>query len=253
MITRLLKRLLPAGLFLTVLSPIASGVDDQPLERVTMRSASLSTLFPAEQVEALGSTLSPEQEVQWRIYVPDKPEPAGVLVFISPSSSGMPQQDWVGVLEQKNLIWVAAENFGNTVPTAQRLLAAIMGLTDVRQNFELDNKRIYVAGLSGGGRAASTLITRFPQMFTGAIYMVGVDFWEPEQEHLLEHITRNRYVFLTGHKDFNRGEIKTVYKKYQTAGVEQALLMDLPDFGHEYPNAQRLAEALNYLDTGAAE
>lgn len=251
MILRLFGRLLPACLLLLI--PVASLADGQSLERVTLRSASLSSLFPGQQAEALGSALPVEQQVHWRIYAPDKPEPAGVLVFLSPDASGMPKQDWIEVLDQKNLIWVAAEDFGNKVPTAQRILAAIMGLTEVRRNFKVDNQRIYLAGVSGGGRAASTLITQFPRLFNGAVYMVGVDFWAPEQESQLEHIKRNRYVFLTGHKDFNRREIKAVYKKYRKAGVEQVLLMNMPGFGHDYPNSAQLIEALNYLDTGLAD
>lgn len=222
-------------------------------ERIITRSASLLSLYSVERAETLSATLPAAREVRWRIYAPGKPEPAGVLVFISPHESGGPAPEWIDVLEQKNLIWVAAEQFGNEVPTARRLLAAVMGLSAVRREFRVDNKRIYVAGVSGGGRAASALITRFPRMFTGAVYIVGVDFWTSEQEPLIEHIAHNRYVFLTGHDDFNRRETKKIYNKYRAAGVEQALLMDLPDLGHEYPNADQLAGALHYLDTGIGE
>jgi hypothetical protein len=39
-----------------------------------------------------------------------------------------------------------------------------------------------------------------------------------------------------------------VFSKYQAAGVTQALFMDLPAFGHEYPNAEQLGQALDFLD-----
>jgi poly(3-hydroxybutyrate) depolymerase len=248
------QRFLPGSLLLLLLLPASPDAGAQSLERVSIRFASLASLCPPQQAEALARTLPVDQNVQWRIYAPDKTgEPAGILAFISPTPSGMPQEGWIEVLERKNLIWVAADGFGNEVPTAERVLAAIMGLTEVQRTFKTDSKRVYAAGVSGGGRAASTLITRFPRLLTGAVYMVGVDFWSPEEKSLLEHIKRNRYVFLTGHDDFNRRETKAIYRKYQSAGVEQVLLMDLPDFGHEYPNADQLAEAINYLDTGVAD
>jgi hypothetical protein len=39
-----------------------------------------------------------------------------------------------------------------------------------------------------------------------------------------------------------------LFAKYQAAGVTQALLMDLPGFGHEYPNAEQFGKAIDFLD-----
>ena len=112
----------------------------------------------------------------------------------------------------------------------------------------IDAKRIYVGGMSGGGRVASTLITRFPQHFRGALYIVGADFWTSAEEPLKPRIVANRYVFVTGNRDFNQREMRRVFAKYQAAGVTQVSLMDLPGFGHEYPDAAHLGEAVAFLD-----
>jgi poly(3-hydroxybutyrate) depolymerase len=173
-----------------------------------------------------------------------------VVVFVSPNASAAPQADWIEVLERNNLIWVAAQDFGNTELTAKRIVATIMGLTMVRQNFQIDNTRIYVAGMSGGGRVAGKVATMFPQLFTGAMYFAGVDFWTAAEKPLLERIAKNRYVFLTGEDDFNRRETRRVYKKYLRAGVSQVLLMDLPSFGHQYPNGEQFNQAVMFLQTG---
>jgi hypothetical protein len=42
--------------------------------------------------------------------------------------------------------------------------------------------------------------------------------------------------------------MKRVFSKYQAAGVTQSLLMDLPGLAHEYPNADQLAQAIEFLD-----
>jgi predicted esterase len=214
-----------------------------------------ASIFPAEQAQALASTLPVDQAVSWKVYVPEEsPEKSpnkssnGVLVYVSPTSSGAPDPAWLQVFEDKNLIWVAAEGFGNTEPSAQRVLAAVMGLAKVQQKYQTDSGRIYIAGLSGGGRIASQAATRFPRMFSGALYIAGVDFWTETEKPLLDFIAQNRYVFFTGSQDYNQREIRKVYKKYKRAGVNEILLMDLEDYGHHNPNAEQLATALEFLD-----
>jgi predicted esterase len=228
-----------------------TAAEDVLHSSLVTESATLASLFSAQQAEGFSGTLAIDENVQWRIYTPRKQvDTAGIIVFVSPSPSGDPQQTWIDILDRKNLIWVSAIDYGNSQPTAQRILTAIMGLTYVRQHYRSDSKRIYIAGMSGGGRVASKTITMFPRLFTGALYIVGVDFWSKSEQSKLEHVKNNRYVFLTGHKDFNRRQTERIYKKYKKAGVEQALLMDLPGFGHEYPDATQFEQAIKFLDMG---
>ncbi len=219
-------------------------------------TGTLASIFPAEQAASLASTLPINHRVTWKVYVPEKSSEksrkSGVLVYVSPSSSGAPNPDWLQVFEDKNLIWVAAEEFGNTEPSAQRILVALMGLEKIEQAFQTDSSRIYIAGMSGGGRIASQTATRFPHMFTGALYIAGVDFWTETEKPWLDFISRNRYVFLTGSRDFNRRAVRKVFKQYQKAGVKQALLMDLNGYGHHNPNAEQLVAALGFLDSVAS-
>jgi predicted esterase len=124
----------------------------------------------------------------------------------------------------------------------------LMGLALVQQNYAVDPARIYISGMSGGGRVASMTITLFPHLFTGALYIVGADFWTTTDPALLALITDKRYVFLTGAKDFNRNEMRQIYQRYLDAGASRSLLMDLPRFGHEYPSAGVLKTAFEFLD-----
>lgn len=211
-------------------------------------TGTLASVFPAGQAKELASTLPIDHPVTWKIYVPEKSGNCGVLVYVSPTSSGAPGPDWLDIFEDKHLIWVAAEGFGNTQPSAQRTLAAIMGLAKVQQKYQTDSSRIYIAGLSGGSRIAGKAATMFPRMFTGAIYIAAADFWAETEKPMAEFISRNRYVFLTGRDDFNRREVRKVFNKYKKAGVKQVLLMDLDGYGHHNPNAEQLATALEFLD-----
>ena len=213
-------------------------------------TGSLRSVFPEERAKLLADVLPLDKQVRWKLYRPKRDTASGVMVFVSPTDSGEPQPDWVDVVERQNLIWIAAEDFGNSVPSVQRVLVALMGLALVQKTSQVDAERIYIAGMSGGGRIASQTITKFPQLFTGAIYIVGVDFWTSAEQSLIEHIAANRYVFLTGSDDFNLQETKRIHKKYRHAGVDQTLLMNLRHFGHEYPDAEQLNRAIEFLDTG---
>ena len=209
-----------------------------------------ASVLPAEQLAGLSGILPPNQQIRWKLFVPSGAEPSGVLVFVHPSATAEPPSGWARVLQQQRLIWVSAEGFGNSQPSAQRVLVALLGLAHAQQTYSVDAKRIYIAGMSGGGRIASKTITKFPRMFAGAIYIVGADYWTDAEEALRPFIESKRYVFLTGHRDFNRREVRRVHRRYRDAGVKAALLLDLPSFGHEFPAPQQLERAIEFLDSG---
>ena len=212
------------------------------------RTTTLAALFPADEARALAATLPPDKPLRYRVRIPQNAALSGVLVFVKPIDSGELPDNWASQLDRQNLIWIAAEDFGNDRPRAQRILAAIAGLKLIESSQAVDTRRVYIGGMSGGGRIASQAITRFPQRFNGALYIVGADFWTSAEEPLKPRIAANRYVFFTGSRDFNQRDMRRVFSKYKRAGVQQALLLDLPGLGHEYPNAEQLGQAIDFLD-----
>jgi hypothetical protein len=217
---------------------------------VIERSAALADIFPADQVQALRSILPADQRVTWTLRLPST-SPRSVLVFVSPSATADPPPGWDAVLDRHAMVWIAARNFGNPLPSNQRVLVALMGLTLARRDYAPAHAHRYISGMSGGGRVASIAITKFPQLFDGALYIVGADDFGKAEPARLAAIAANRYVFLTGEKDFNRREMRQVHAHYRRAGVEQTLLLDLPHFGHQYPGADDFERALTFLDDGA--
>lgn len=197
------------------------------------------------------SVVSGDAMIDWTVFVPDSYDPdlpAGVLVYISPSNSGGIPEHWQAVLGDRNLIWVAANQSGNSVDPRLRIVYSLLAPAFIDRNYEIDTGRIFIAGLSGGGRVASMVAPEYPTLFRGAIYICGVNSFGRRSREELERIRSGRFVFLTGSEDFNRGETKRVYNRYLRTDVENSFYLEIAGMGHQNPDAARFAEAIAFLD-----
>lgn len=212
------------------------------------RTTTLTALFPADKAKSLADTFPVDKPLHYRVRIPPGESRKGVLVFVNSGESGEMPRTWAAQLDAQNLIWIAADDFGNQHPRPQRILAAIAALKLIETTESIDAQRLYIAGISGGGGIASEVMTRFPQYFRGAMYIVGGELWTATEEPFLPQIAANRYVFITGSADFNQLHMQRLYKNYRQAGISEAMLMDIRHFGHQYPNAEQLGKAIDFLD-----
>jgi hypothetical protein len=213
-------------------------------------TSSLTELYGAEKAERFHDILDPETRIKWHVYRPDHngDKPPGVLVYVSPTRTGAMDGRWAGVLDEYNLVYIAADHSGNKVPVTRRMVLATAAPVALKQQFVIDEERIYVSGFSGGGRVASFISNQYPTVFSGAVFICGVNFWNEDVIGDLDRILNNRYVFVTGTRDFNLNETRIVYRKYLKAGAENSLLEIENGMGHALPNAKTLAAALEFLD-----
>jgi len=223
---------------------VACAADSDTVEQ----SVTPAELFPPAQAKSLAYTLDPERRITYRVRVPPGAAPHGVLVFVSPRDDAGLREGWAEVLDRRNIAWIAAEDFGNDRRTSQRVLVALLALKQLQRTLPLDRDRLYIGGMSGGGRVASQALARFPGFFSGALCIVGADYVAPESA-LLPELATKRVVFMTGDGDFNRREMRSVYSRFLDAGVTHAHLIDLEDFDHQYPDADQLDAALELLDS----
>ena len=206
-------------------------------------------LFGEEQAAVYGEILPPGDPVSWEVYLPnnDSTELPGLLVYVSPMQTGRIDSRWRTVMDQQNMIYISANDSGNQVPTVRRIVLATMAVKALGRQVAFNPQQINVAGFSGGGRTASMIATQYPEAFTGAIYICGVDFWRKSQNPKVDRVIQNRFVFLTGSKDFNRRETFQVRKRYIKAGAEHTKLIMVPGMAHEHPDAQYMTEAIRFL------
>ena len=233
-----------AALLLGTICVPASGATAQTVTR----GVTLAQLFPASEAGALSKTLPADRVLQYRVREPGEGS-QGVLVYVSPTDSGEPPAAWTDVLDRKRLLYIGAEGFGNSRPTAERVLVALAAQRLARQMGVKDDRRQYIAGMSGGGRVASQVLTHFPQVYAGAFCIVGADYFMPQDEQLRNLVASRRLVLLTGGRDFNQREMQLVSRRYQQGGFASRLqLIDLPHFAHQLPDAGLLTQALDFLD-----
>lgn len=225
----------------------------QDSPRPTRLTGTSAQLLGGADAASFADNLPVNEEVVWQVYVPetyDASRPAGLLIYISPTPSGRMPSGWKDVMDEQNLIYMAANKSGNKVDTIARMLFALMAPKKLAETFELDPSRIYISGFSGGGRVASYAASLFPEVFTGGLYICGVEYATLAEPKPAFH--ERRHVLLTGHRDFNRQETRQRYEAMKAGGAAQVHLMDIPNFDHELPRTRHLTEAITFLDTGQA-
>ena len=191
-----------------------------------------------------------DQAITWQVVVPksyNKAQPAGVLVYVSPSNSGKIPKAWPEILAKRNLIWVSANESGNKINPHLRIAYATLAVAAVAKRYSVDTERVYVSGFSGGGKIASVTISEYPQLFKGGIYICGVLSHATKSDNL-ELLKQNRHVFVTGRKDFNYEPTKIAYRKYKKAGIDASELLVIPKLKHQNPNAEGIDQALSFLN-----
>lgn len=219
---------------------------------ITMTSEELL----GEVSERIQSVIASDEQIVWEAYVPkgySADSPAGVVVYVSPSRSGTPPHGWASVMDDHNLIWISANQSGNRALAPRRVVKAILALEAIRQQYAIDDTRIYIAGFSGGGKVASMIATHFATTFVGGLFICGVEFWDADEPQYIEAIRSNRYVFLTGERDQALEPTKRVYRSYRDAGVPNTKLVIVRKMGHSNPPRNEISKAIEYLETGANE
>jgi hypothetical protein len=197
-------------------------------------------------------------------------KPPGLFVWISAGDDGkIPRDTWKKILDKHNLIWIGPNDVGNKKDTLWRTFMAIEAVRNARERLgEIDAERIYISGVSGGGRIASHAAIVAPDTFTGGgFYIVGCDFfrdtpvdpkdrrgkhyrgfWPKPDLKLIKLSKERRYVLLTGENDFNLGNTRSVYAGYKGTGYKNVTLLEVPGMGHTAPDGEWFEKGIELLD-----
>lgn len=190
---------------------------------------------------------------------------AGLLVWVDASPDGRPPDAFAPALDELGIICIGAANSGNNRLAVDRDQLALDAVATASARWHIDPRRIYVTGISGGGRISSILAGCFPDVFTGSIPIVGLGVYTKGQlpapeigkfvraayEHpdpkLFAVFRKRRLAAITGPQDMNFGEISEAVRILKNDGVP-ARCFSYDDMGHELPTPERFLEALRWVD-----
>lgn len=267
---------------LAMLAP-ATGPASQPVGRSQVRFDTPSDLASAgesnRRFKWLGDAKPPplrlEQET-FELFVPDNYAPDGtwgVVVWASPTNSGfMCPEPWRDVLARHKLIWIGANNAGNERHSDHRVRLAVEAALQAQQRFAVDRNRVYVAGLSGGGKIAGMCATIYGDVFSGGFSICGATFYmkiptgqergkyypatypPPAGKPAIKARQQNRHVLLSGTEDFNLNSTRQTYELgYRKDNYRHVTLLIVPGLGHALPPQQWFEQGIHFLDSAADE
>jgi hypothetical protein len=275
-----------AVLFVMLTFSIASAEESQPHQKGSF-TAVFEQYSPLSNTDSLSGRMGVpvergpnkrhhydiEQE-SFEVYVPDCYDsnmPFGLIVWISAGPSGS-IHDSKELMAKHKLIWVGANNSGNDAKIYNRRIPlALDAAYNMQKLYNIDPNRVYVAGISGGGRVASITAFHHSDVYSGGIFIIGANYWvtmsvpgqqntiwrancpRPQPKYLIRAKKFGRYVLLTGDTDINRLQMHTYYERGYSKFLNNVLYIQVPGMGHEMPPAEELDKALEYVDKPSSQ
>ncbi len=193
----------------------------------------------------------------------DPRQPAGLVVWSSPTPDGRIPDAVDTVLDELNMVCIAADNAGNDRDVPDKFQLVFDAVATARARYHIDDTRIYMAGLSGGGKVSSILTICFAEIFAGAVAIVGFgsyhELGESWGEHRMPYYTKprgiplktarsRRMAVMTGPPDFNYREMVQRANWMLDDGFGNVRLFIHEDMTHEMPTPSRFVEALSWAD-----
>jgi predicted esterase len=193
----------------------------------------------------------------------DPRQPAGLLVWSSPTPDGRIPAVLGEGLDELGIACVAADDAGNDRDVPDKFQLVFDAVATARERYHIDEDRVYIAGMSGGAKVASILGIGFPEVFDGFVSIAGVGthsrldeswgkyrpaYFVRPREEVLAQARRHRLALMSGPPDFNYKEMVERAALLEADGFTNVKFFDYPDMAHQMPTAPRFAEALRWLD-----
>lgn len=238
------------------LSPLAAR--DQIAHRLLspLASREYERVVAERELRVRDQDIAAGQE-RYDVFVPEAGDgsPLGLLVYVSPSDEFRLPPGWGKVLDRERLVLVAARNSGNRRNmVGRRVPLALHGHGLATSRYRIDPERVYIAGFSGGGRAAQLVAFAYPDVFRGVLMFAGSDpFGEgavppPPRELMALVQSRLRIVQSTGlADDVNIAIDSRMRRSMARMCIRNTGVVDQPRLGHGLPRASGFSMALDAL------
>lgn len=191
--------------------------------------------------------------------------PAGLLVWVSPVYQGPPPASFFEACDELNLVCVGANGVQNETPLPDRCQMVFDSLATAAARTHIDPARVYITGMSGGGKIASMLWLSFADLFAGSVPIVGLAHYEnipigdgrawpgtfaPPPRSIAALARLQRCGTITGNVDFNYEPILAAAKLYERDGYTLRVFTH-EGMGHTMPTPADFTEAMRWVDEPA--
>lgn len=198
------------------------------------------------------------------VYVPasyDGTEPFGVYLHNSPGQQGIhPSKPWQDLMDKLKLIYISPNGAGNDAADLRRVILALDSLASVKHRYKINDERVYVGGLSGGGYVGMCCQMFYPEIFHGAIshaaqsylptatkagHFAGLTLGDAKSGPR----SQRKWAVISGDKDKNYHEIIDTSKEWTHARFQYKFI-NVPGMGHQNAAAEPFEEALLWIGAG---
>lgn len=166
-----------------------------------------------------------------------------VIFMFDPHGSGyLAVEKGIEAAEKYSYIVVGSNNSKNGIQNLTAITDALF--TDVLKRYPVDESRIYVAGFSGGGRAASSLALSSPKVRGIITCSAGLPGFDPMTA------SRKFEIYATaGKHDFNYDEVVAISR--QLDQTDWRHLVTSFNGGHAWPPVSFINEAVAWFNINA--
>ncbi len=193
------------------------------------------------------------------VHVPASYDPAGKNGLIVFMSWNLPDEAYKKVLEEKRIVWIGFDCYKiKYQPLSEdrrhETMALAMAYAAMR-NFSIDPARVYIGGMSWGGRLSGRIASRNPNVFTGAITTAGsqVDNWETNDKRFHDGLRlaqrRLGFAITTGDYDYNRGECLAMRTYLLDRAYRNVLYLQQAHQYHGPLSADNFARVIDFFDS----
>jgi predicted esterase len=204
-------------------------------------------LAPGEVTEKVDCRETPGQS--YAVYVPSSYTPERrfpVLYCLDARGRALiPIEPFRGAAEAHG--WILVSSYDSRSDTQEDFNTPALKAMwkDANERLAIDPRRVYIAGFSGGGRAAVDIAIRAPGLIAGVI---GCGAGFPDENAPVGKLPF-AYFGTVGNRDFNYYEMRRLDEKLDDAKARHRIAFF--DGAHEWPPAPLAEEALGWMDLEA--
>ncbi len=217
---------------------------------------------------ALDATTRKVHDEAVTVRLPAKMDPKiarGLVVYVHPGPQAVIPKAMFPALDELGFIAVAPDNVPNDRHRVDRMQLTLDAIATACDRYVIDPDRIYVTGVSGGGKIASHTWACAPDIIDGVVAIVGVGsyenmkrsdgkYWRGDFEKPLgaqfRQLKLGRLAAITGSEDANQDYVRRALAIMKGDGLT-VRLDDFEGMGHQMATPERFADSLSWVDEPA--